>query len=111
MATSSPETELSGCENEFMNGSCGGVVVVLMKVAIVSSMTVDFLFFSFLGLFEFFWVWMNKLMKITRRGGKKMKKWKKRLVVDGVLLDVVDIQNPIVTFLTKESMVKIKKIC
>jgi hypothetical protein len=40
-----------------------------------------------------------------------MKKWKKRLVVDGVLLDVVDIQNPIVTFLTKESMVKIKKIC
>jgi hypothetical protein len=27
------------------------------------------------------------------------------------LLDVVDIQNPIVTFLTKESMVKIKKIC
>jgi hypothetical protein len=52
---------------------------------------------------------MNKLMKITRRGGKKMKKWKKRLVVDGVLLYVVDIQNPIVTFLTLESMVKIKK--
>jgi hypothetical protein len=92
-----------------MNGSCGGLVVVLMKVAIVSSMTV--VFFIFLGLFEFFWIWMNKLMKITRRGGKKMKKWKKRLVVDGVLLDVVDIQNPIVTFLTKESMVKIKKIC
>jgi hypothetical protein len=30
---------------------------------------------------------MNKLMKITRRGGKKMKKWKKRLVVDVVLIN------------------------
>ena len=49
------------------------------------------------------------MVKMNKEGMKKIKKWREKFVVDGVLLDVVDIQNPMVIILTKESKVKIKK--
>ena len=49
------------------------------------------------------------MVKMNKEGMKKIKKWREKIVVDGVLLDVVDIQNPMVIILTKESKVKIKR--
>jgi hypothetical protein len=49
------------------------------------------------------------MVKMNKEEMKKIKKWREKIVVDGVLLYVVDIQNQMVIILTKESMVKIKK--
>jgi hypothetical protein len=54
-------------------------------------------------------------MKMNNEGRKevevKKNKNKKLMMVLGVLLDVVDIQNLIVTFLQNNQMVKVKKKC
>jgi hypothetical protein len=47
------------------------------------------------------------MVKMNKEGMKKINKWREKIVVDGVLLDVVDIQNLMVIILTKESKVKI----
>jgi hypothetical protein len=46
---------------------------------------------------------MNKLMKMNKEEKEEDEEMKTKLIVDGVLIDMVDIQNPMVTFFTKES--------